>query len=217
MTHRAKDLNGNMVYGHWIETEDGHFMATKDSYYDSLCRPHGISPEDAIVGIVEIDPTTLAQYTTVDDKHGKPIYGPVEYEAGRMSNGGDSIQHDSTVDGLQNVISKVVWLNGHFAAGGVLGAGDWDGSDVEIIAPTGDAEEAKTALCCCVECIESREQGNRKARRFGVKFNTYTSGQREDEYVFAKCLKGAKKKAEGKNSAQWGIDDVYEASDEGSK
>ena len=37
----------------------------------------------------KIHPKSLAQYTTINDKDGKEIYGSIEYEKGKMSRGGD--------------------------------------------------------------------------------------------------------------------------------
>ncbi len=98
MIYRANDLQGDEVKGHWCKVEGKHYMVLENAYFWLRVR------EEGIMRSPEINPTTLAQYTTVDDKHGNPIYGSFEYEENKFSKGGDRMQ---SLDGKR--LFKVKW------------------------------------------------------------------------------------------------------------
>lgn len=137
--HRAKTFDGKEVFGYHCKVQGKHYMILEDAEF-LKARTYGYRIDYFIDGSVDIDPKTLGMYTTVDDRHGKPIYGSFPVD-GKMSEGGDIVLFDETVWAQPNTKHKIKWMGGHFAGGGILGAGDYDGSDLEIIGPACETKE----------------------------------------------------------------------------
>ncbi len=83
---RGKKIDtGEWAYGFFIKSTDDRCFIGKNLYVHEKGNPSTLTPQfDA----VEVVPETLAQYTTLNDKNDKPIYGSIEID-GKRTKGGD--------------------------------------------------------------------------------------------------------------------------------
>lgn len=104
---QAKTPDGRVVKGYHCVVEGKHCIILDNA------KTQPLSPGIAgwgIHGFVEILPSTLAQDTTVKDKHGKPIYGSFPIE-GKMSTGGDDVRITDFAMIALPTKGKVIWSN----------------------------------------------------------------------------------------------------------